>query len=151
MAGISTHYDCAVAVRTKLRTKTFPGLPSVQAIDIRALPTGQERLEQLPFIAIAFWGAEEEVGTLVNTDDILLPVAVVLIAASNRDYQANLERYTGWRQTFYDAFRNQRLPDVSSILTCQSEPDLVIDKDAFSSLYFYSGVLHRFLDRRTRG
>ncbi len=163
MAGNSVHYDCAVAVRTKLLTKTFTDLANSwqlpgsalppSRISIGILPRIHEEFTPLPHILIATIGAELEMGTLLNTDDIGYPVVVAIVAAGNADFTTNMETYLAWRQTIYRAFRNQRLnvPGFPSVFLTRTYPDVVFDPEAFNNNYVYSGVLFRFISRETRG
>ncbi len=150
MPGISVHWDCLQFAKRKLLRKQFDGLPK-DGIVIRTLPRVDEKIDGLPIICIAMYGAEEEVGTLVSTDDIAYPVPIVIIAKSNHDFVANGERYLGWRQTIYRAMRNQRLEGVKEIITVRARPEVVVDPLLYNMNYHYSGILFQCVSREGRG
>lgn len=152
MAGISVHYDICTAMKVKLLTKTFPGLPS-NSLTISMLPRVNEPIvSPLPQIILAPISNEAEFGMLLCTDDIGYPVAAVIVAASNMDFTTNMEQYLGWRQTIYRAFRNQRLDVPGAVVyRTYTYPDVVFDPEAFNMNYVYSGIIFRFVSREVRG
>lgn len=143
--------QCLDAVQARIQGLMLDGLDAANIVVGKA-PSDLNLT--LPAIQITPTGREaiDAAEGTNRRDDVGYPVLVTIFAADNQDQTANLNQYLTWRQQIARAFRNQRLPGVSEIVTATVEPDPVVDSAAwFERNLFVSSLLIRFLSREPRG
>jgi hypothetical protein len=139
-------YRIMQAISTRITALTLTGA----TIKVRWLPRHQ--VGDGTVIVICPVNSENFPGTLTSTDDIGIPVAVVLMDPNNQDLSLNLNRNLLWRQRILSALRWQRLAGVSEVMYLAPEPATILNPGVLdgSSLAF-SPLFFRAMTRTTRG
>jgi hypothetical protein len=86
-------------------------------------------------------------------DDVGYGVLVTLVAADNQEptLADGLDAHLLRRQRIAQAFRNQRLPGVDTVIGCRVEPADVVHASAWMANLLVCGLLLRFTSREPRG
>lgn len=145
----SPHYQCLVAIQTRLQGLNLEGIGS--NVLVKWLPRDLEKVDTLPAIIVAPVGKEGQGPGLNNHDDIDYPCLVAIIDAQNKDYTANLARDLYWRWRVFQSPRHQRLAGVPNVMTVSITPDYVVNPMLFDKNRFYSALLFMCRNRETRG
>lgn len=153
MPEASVYYDCLSAVKVMIDGLALSGASTA----IRMLPKAEETIDTLPLIAIAP-GDPERVTQETFEDEsgvnVVYSVDVVTIAASNRDFVTNLDRYLNWRQQVRRLFQSNELTGQlvgGKVWKIEIEPDPAFDRAALNRNYVYSGMTLRIhvVEQRT--
>jgi hypothetical protein len=142
--------DLITTAQSVIRALNLPGLPSGQ-VYARKLAT--DRNTTPPCILLALGGVEELLPGNFEDTEIVYPVLLIHVFASNQDYALNDTELT-WRQGIIDAFLDLPRPEVTSAVVsdCQIDPRPVIDTGLFqTSNRDIGGLLLKFHTNRSRG
>jgi len=119
-------------------------------IRVRWLP--RHKQDDGTLIVICPVNAENFPGVMTSTDDIGLPIAVVIIDPSNQGLAVNLNRNLLWRERILSALRMQRLAGVPEGMYLQPEPAMIINPGAFDDGNItFSPLFFRLITRTVRG
>jgi hypothetical protein len=150
-SSVAVHYQCLQAIQAQIQALNLDNIPSTNVV-IKWLPRSLQDVDTKPAVLVCPAGIETQPGSLTSTDDIGLGCAVIIVDNQNADYTAGLQQRLLWRQQIFRAFRHARLPGVSTAITVDVEPKLVIDPTPFiSANLFVTGFLIRPLSREPRG
>lgn len=142
--------QCLSAVQAGVQNLNLTNIPNSQ---IMVAKTPHDSHLSYPAIIITPYFNENidgKAGTNLR-DEIEYPVLVSILAADNRDQQANLSQYLLWRETIRKAFHNKRLTGVEQVLTAYVDPQEIVDQRAwFENNLYLSGLLIRFTSQEFR-
>ena len=148
---MSVYYDILTSCQTAVQALGLTGIANAQIV-VRKLPKATDTLETLPQIAICPAEEPEQVKpfTFEGKVDVVYPVELVLIAAGNRDYSANLDAYLGHREKMRRAFQRPTLTGASTVWDTEITPDPAYDRARLNSSYEYLGmrVLFHSIEQR---
>lgn len=153
-------FDILTQIRTDIQALTLPGIGAANIV-IQKVPSTRDKdlpATKFPCVIIAPFGAEsmESAGNL--RDDVVYPVAVVVMASEKdeaeqpQEQQAkNFEMYLKWRETIRKSFIQQRLTS-SLVFKIELQPLDIVDRAAwFDRNVFASGLVLRCHSRESRG
>ena len=139
------HYAAMQAIKTRIDALAL-GVTS----EICWLPRHKQGDPTL--IAICPVNAESFPGVMTSTDDIGLPIAVVVMDPSNQDRTLNINRNLLWREQILSALRYQRLDGVPEVYMLVPEPALIVDPGRFDDANLtFSPLFFRAMTRTVRG
>lgn len=151
-SALSIEEQILNAVQVRLQGLNLPGIAS-SSIVTRWIARRTPKVDPLPCVAVAVWGAENFPSMLTNRDDIGYPVAIALLdGPTGGDDRANLTRDLLWREKVLSAFRYQKLAGVPSVYNAVPEPAATIDTTRYvGSGEICSLLVIRFIARLPRG
>lgn len=142
-----------VAAQSRIRSLSLTDVANASVI-IQKKPANRKfAASDYPAVVIAPLGPESMIATSATNkhDDVGYPVAAIVVDNDNQDQTANRDRNLLHRERIAKAFRNQRLPGVSEVYTCQIEPGNIIDPSWFDAGVSISSMVLRFFARENRG
>lgn len=146
----SLHNRILDAVKTLIDELT---LPMSCTILKRWVPVAVPDVDDsnLPMVAVSPFGMESNEPMMSSTDDIVLPVTVVLIAKQNQDNTANLNRNLLWRWKIRRKLENRSLAGIPEVLKVGQPSGPVFDLGQWRKQFFFSPLLFPVSTRTTRG
>ena len=144
-------YQCLAAARSRVQGLSLPGIANGSVI-VRKVPDDKNIMK--PCVVIAPLGRENLDATdgTNNRDDVGYAVLLAFLDGDNQNQTSNHNRNLLWREKVRQAFHNQRLPGVDSIINTVVEPLSVTDAAAwFERNTFVSTMILRFISREPRG
>lgn len=128
------HDQCARAAQALIQGLSLSGVSSSSVI-VRKFPYHDAKIDPLPCIVISTHLPTQHVASTNLSDDILYPVTVSFVSASNADKTINQERMLSWREAVRKAFHQKRLAGVSSVWNCQ-----IPSSQPFDPAWFIGGM-----------
>ena len=121
----SKYHEVLLAVETLIEGITFAGGTDIPAADIKVLKALTDNTLKNPGIGIAPYGGVgySPQDGVNNSDDIWLPVTVIVVAKDNQDQTANFATYLEWWEQILGAIVDDpRLGSVTSIIHRRLRP-----------------------------
>jgi len=142
------------AVKTQIEGLSLAGVSNSNIV-IRKLATLQEKsgVPTLPAVVIAPFASKviaQNAGTNAS-DDIVYPVVVATIAASNRDVDDSIDARLLWHEQIIGKFIHKRLTGVVSVWNCVIDSRDVFEPAAWlNKNHDVGAVVLRFVSREVR-
>lgn len=151
-------YQCLVAAQSRIRALSLPGIASTSVIVLKFAYDRMFRQNTSPVTlpCVMLYPKREIMDPstgVTSKDDVIYPVYCTLAAADNQEptMESGMERLLYWREKIARAFRNQRLPGVSSMIMGTVEPQDVVSPRPWMNNMLVSGILLKFKSREPRG
>lgn len=147
---LSIHQQCAVAAGDEIAGLELPGLPSASIL-VRKFPYHNKDRDPLPAIIVStHLPTRHEVVTNLS-DDVMYPVTISFVSASNANKTLNQGRMLSWRETVRRAFHQKRLSGVDSVWNCTIPPSAPFDPAWFvAGMRDVSPLTLQFISREQR-
>lgn len=107
----------------------------------RKLPKIGETLESLPCLIVCPSTPEKAKYLCFGKVKVQYAFQIVMVAAGNRDFAANLGTYLDWREQVRRLLQKKgALTGVAEVFDQDAIPEVVIDRNAVNSNYDYSAL-----------
>ncbi len=147
---LGIHEQCALAAKTVLEGLDLPGLPTTSIL-VRKFGHHNKDTDPKPAIVISTHLPTQHTPTTNLSDDVLYPVTVHFISASNANNTLNQGRMISWRERARKAFHQKRLSGVDSVWTCTIPPSAPFDPAWFiGGMRDVSPLTLNFISREQR-
>lgn len=144
------HDQCARAVQSVIQGLALSGLLSASVI-VRKFPHHNKDTDPLPAIVISTHLPTQHGASTNLSDDVIYPVTVNFVSASNANNTVNQERMLAWRQAVRKAFHQKRLSGVPSVWNCNVPPSPPFDPAWFiGGMRDVSPLTLNFISREQR-
>jgi hypothetical protein len=150
----AVHYNCLTSVQTVVRALGLTDISSANIVVSKVALELVIKQANLSFPAILIAPSKQRMPTPEGNnvqDDVYYSVLVYTISADDRDVTANLARQTLWLQRIARTFRNQRLANVATIMSCQVEQPEPVALPSWLNQYFVTSLVLTFISREPRG
>lgn len=154
----SIHYQCLEAAQTRIRSLALVGIASANVV-VKKLPIDRliaRKTGPIPLPCILLTPRRQVMDPkqgVTSMDDVMYPILCTIVATDNQEPTLvdGLTEQTLWIERIAKAFRNQRLPGVSSIVITSVDPQDVVAPRLWTQNVLASGLLLKFVSREPRG
>lgn len=126
---LGVHEQCALAAKTVIEGLDLPALPATSIL-VRKFPHHAKE-DPTPAIVISTHLPTQHSPATNLSDDVMYPVTVNFVSASNANKTLNQGRMLSWRERVRRAFHQKRLSGVDSVWICNIPPSAPFDPAAF--------------------
>ena len=145
-APVSQHKLILDAVRDTISGLSIDGISSSN-VKVCWFPAAEQLqsagvIANLPTVLVSPYGSEDmsSGGTNIG-DDYGYPALVSIVAATDQNLSAHLDKYLYWREQITKAFHNKRLSGVTNVWRCVARPGAIADFAAFQSSSFWASYV----------
>lgn len=147
---LGIHEQCALAAKTVIEGLELPGLPTTSIL-VRKLPHHDPKIDPKPAVVISTHLPTQHTPATNLSDDVLYPVTVNFVSASNAHNTLNQGRMISWRERVRKAFHQKRLSGVDSVWICNIPPSQPFDPAWFvGGMRDVSPLTLNFISREQR-
>ncbi len=150
----SLYMRCLLATQATIQGLSLEGILASNIV-LQKVPWARDftqGLRDFPGILITPAGAESMPTTAGTnqSDEVVYPVQVTILAADNGQIAEMIGTYLLWRETIAKAFRHRRLDGVNEVYDCSMQPQHVVALDASTKGLFQSSIVLQFVARELR-
>lgn len=153
MAAASIYNSILQAIQAAVAGLTLTLGTTVLPVYLRKLPKIGEDLDAVPCVLICPSEKPEVVEDAAGEGYVYVSygVEIILVAAGNQDFAANLDFYLSARQQIRQLLQGVFLAGVPSAFNLEMVPETPIDRGAVSANYDYSALSVRVHSSEPRG